>query len=111
MQDPSTAPAAAALDYQSPADPPTRVRYGVVAFLCALAFLTYFDRVCITRAQEDISHDLAISKTQMGFIMGAFWFAYALFEIPSGWLGDRYGARTPLTRVVLAWSVFTAMSG
>jgi ACS family glucarate transporter-like MFS transporter len=90
---------------------PSHVRYGVVSFLCVLAFLTYFDRVCIMRAQVDIQRDLHINDDQMGWIMGIFWLAYALFEIPSGWLGDRYGARGTLTRVVLAWSFFTALSG
>src|SRR5262249_51469925 len=37
--------------------------------------------------------------------------AYALFEIPGGWLADRYGARKTLSRIVLAWSLFTALSG
>ena len=47
----------------------------------------------------------------MGVILAVFWFAYALFEMPGGWMGDRYGARGSLTRVVLAWSIFTALSG
>jgi len=82
-----------------------------MAFLGALAFLTYFDRICITRAQGDIKTDLGISDTEMGLIMGAFWFAYAIFELPAGWMGDRFGARSTLTRIVLAWSLFTALSG
>ncbi len=90
---------------------PTRVRYIVLAFLCALSFLTYFDRVCIVRAQNEIEKDLHISDQQMGFVLGAFWLAYALFEIPSGWMGDKHGARRTQTRIVLAWSVFTALSG
>src|SRR5688572_23692628 len=90
---------------------PTRTRYWVMAFLGVLAFLTYFDRICITRAQADIKADLGISDAQMGLIMGAFWFAYAIFELPAGWMGDRYGARGTLTRIVLAWSLFTALSG
>jgi MFS transporter, ACS family, glucarate transporter len=90
---------------------PTRRRYVVMAFLCVLAFLTYFDRVCIVRAQEMIQGDLGISDDQMGLIFGAFWLAYALFELPGGWLGDRYGARVTLTRIVLAWSFFTVLSG
>lgn len=90
---------------------PTNVRWTVMLFLCALSFLTYYDRVCIVRAQQDIQRDLHISDGQMGLIMGAFWLAYALFEIPGGWLGDRYGARGTLTRIVLAWSLFTALSG
>jgi MFS transporter, ACS family, glucarate transporter len=47
----------------------------------------------------------------MGLVFGAFWLAYALFEIPGGWMGDRVGARFTLTRIVLAWSVFTALTG
>ncbi len=87
------------------------MRYTVLAFLCALSFLTYFDRVCIVRAQGDIQHDLHIDDTRMGWIFSAFWLAYALFEIPGGWLAERFGARRTLTRIVLAWSLFTALSG
>jgi MFS transporter, ACS family, glucarate transporter len=90
---------------------PTHKRFIVMVFLGTLAFITYFDRVCITRAEPDIKADLQISDKQMGLIMGAFWLAYALFELPTGWMGDRYGARGTLTRVVLAWSVFTSLSG
>ena len=82
-----------------------------MAFLGALSFLTYFDRVCISRAKEDIMASLDLNKQQIGWILGAFWAAYAIFEIPSGWLGDRFGARRTLTRIVLAWSLFTALSG
>jgi MFS family permease len=85
-----------------------------MAFLCILSFLTYFDRVCIMRAQGDIQRDLQISDTGlrgMGVIFGVFWLAYAIFEIPSGWLGEKFGARRTLTRVVLVWSIFTALSG
>ncbi|MDB5300732.1 MAG: major facilitator superfamily 1 [Phycisphaerales bacterium] len=90
---------------------PTHVRYAVMGFLCVLSFLTYFDRVCIMRVQENVQHDLSITDRQMGWIFSAFWLAYALFEIPGGWWGDRFGARRTLTRVVLAWSLFTALSG
>jgi ACS family glucarate transporter-like MFS transporter len=104
------------LEYDTPAAapgdaPPTRQRYKVMAFLGALSFLTYFDRVCIVRAQGDIQRDLGISDVQMGWVLGAFWLAYGLFEIPVGWWGDRFGARRTLTRIVLAWSLFTALSG
>jgi ACS family glucarate transporter-like MFS transporter len=94
-----------------PSQRPTHVRFIVMAFLGSLAFLTYFDRVCITRAQTQITSSLQISDGQMGLIMGAFWLAYALFELPAGTMGDRYGARITLSRIVLAWSLFTALSG
>lgn len=92
---------------------PTRVRYVVMFFLVTLAFLTYFDRVCISspRVVDGIKSDLNITKEQLGLIMGAFWLAYALFELPGGWMGDRFGARSTLTRIVGAWSLFTALSG
>ena len=82
-----------------------------MGFLCVLAFLTYFDRVCIMRAQEDIKADLGLSQAQMGLVLGGFWLAYALFELPGGWLGDRFGVRPTLTRIVFAWSLFTGLSG
>jgi MFS family permease len=90
---------------------PTRVRVKVMAFLCVLSFLTYYDRQCIVRAQKSIQEALAIDDGRMGLVFGAFWLAYALFEIPGGWLGDRFGARITLTRIVIAWSLFTALTG
>ena len=89
----------------------TRIRFIVLSFLLVLAFLTYFDRVCIASAQKDIKADLGLSDSQMGYILGGFWFTYALFEIPGGWMGDRFGSRKTLSRIVLAWSFFTALSG
>jgi MFS family permease len=89
----------------------THVRVAVVAFLCVLSFLTYYDRQCIVRAQEDIQKSLAITDEQMGLILGAFWLAYCLFELPGGWMGERIGARFTLTRIVLAWSLLTALTG
>lgn len=102
---------ATVLDSSSAGEKPTTVRYRVMGFLCALSFLTYFDRVCIVRAQGDIQRDLQLSDTQMGWVMGAFWLAYGLFEIPGGWMGDRFGPRRTLVRIVLGWSLFTVLSG
>src|SRR5690349_14796615 len=104
-------PAFPADAFTGPAQRPTRVRYVVMAFLCALSFLTYFDRFSVVRAQGDIQRDLHIGDGQMSLIFGVFWLAYGLFEIPGGWLGDRFGGRGTLGRIVLAWSLFTALSG
>src|SRR5687767_10158891 len=95
----------------SPDQKSTHVRFTVLAFLCVLSFLTYYDRQCLVRAQPDMVRSLGLSDGQMGIVLGAFWFAYALFEIPSGWMGDRIGARLTLSRIVLAWSLFTALTG
>lgn len=92
-------------------DRPTRARYWVIVFAITLAVIQYLDRVCISQAAPHISTDLGLSKTQMGYIFSAFTLAYALFEIPTGWLGDRIGPRKVLVRVVLWWSFFTAATG
>ena len=55
--------------------------------------------------------DLHISAVQWGWILGMFTFAYGVFEIPTGWLGDRIGGKKVLTRVVLWWSLFTVLTG
>ena len=86
---------------------PSRTRYWVVAFAVSLAVIQYVDRVCISQSKRDIQHDLKLDDPTMSWVMGAFGLAYALFEIPSGWMGDRYGPRQALIRVVLWWSFFT----
>jgi MFS family permease len=90
---------------------PSRTRYSVVVLAITLAVLSYVQRVAISQAAGPISHDLHISKQQMGLIFGAFGLSYALFEIPMGLLGDRLGVRRVLAQIVLAWSAFTALTG
>lgn len=90
---------------------PTRVRYCVIGLAITVAIIQYIDRVAISQAKGDIAKDMGFTDVQMGAIFGAFGLAYALFEIPTGWLGDKIGARKVLTRVVLWWSFFTAATG
>jgi MFS family permease len=78
--------------------------------LAAMA-IAYLDRICISTAAPSIKHDLALTDVQMGFVFSAFTFAYALFEMPGGWLADRFGARAMLTRIVIWWSAMTAATG
>jgi MFS transporter, ACS family, glucarate transporter len=93
------------------AERPTRVRNWVIVFAVALAVVTYIDRVSIAYAAPFIQKDLGLDSRQMGMIFSAFAWAYALFEIPGGYLGDRLGPRSVLTRIVLWWSFFTAATG
>lgn len=90
---------------------PTRTRYWVILFAITLAIITYIDRVCISKAAPLIQQDLGLTKQQMGYAFAAFGWAYALFEIPGGWLGDVIGPRKVLMRVVVMWSLFTAATG
>src|SRR5262249_17068363 len=91
--------------------PPTNVRFGVLGFACSLSLLTYLDRVCISRVQGNIQGDLSLSDIQLGNVFSAFTVGYAVFESPGGWMGDRWGPRKVITRIVLWWSLFTALTG
>src|SRR5476649_2246462 len=86
---------------------PTCARYGVLAFLCSMAFVLYLDRVCISQALKPMKEEFGWSNTQASLVLMAFTLAYGLFEIPTGRLGDMLGSRRVLTRIVLWWSAFT----
>src|SRR5262245_45020791 len=89
-------------------DRPTQARNWVIFFAITLAIITYIDRVCISQAAPAMRQDLGMTTVQMGWAFAAFTWAYALFEIPGGWMGDRWGARKVLMRIVIWWSFFTA---
>ncbi len=95
----------------APAAPPTRVRYWVIVFAVALAAVTYIDRVAISFAAPSIRRELGLTAVQMGWAFAAFNWAYAMFEITGGFLGDWIGPRKVLMRIVLWWSTFTAATG
>jgi MFS family permease len=89
----------------------TRTRFTLLRFTFALSIITYIDRVCISSAAGAIRQDLGLTTAQMGWVFSAFTFAYAVFEVPSGWLGDVIGPRKVLARIVLWWSAFTMATG
>jgi ACS family glucarate transporter-like MFS transporter len=88
-----------------------RYRNGVLALLFFLSIITYIDRVCISVAGPRMQEELGLGPEMWGWVVGAFTISYALFEIPSGALADRIGARKVLTRIVLWWSFFTSATG
>jgi MFS family permease len=86
-------------------------RRGVVSLLVLLFAITYLDRVCISVAGPRMQESLGISPIGWGWVTGMFTLAYCLFEIPTGMMGDRLGPRRVLTRIVVWWSAFTALTG
>ena len=90
---------------------PSRARSKVLAFTTILAIITYLDRVAISSAAPAIRNEMSLDAIQMGWVFSAFTWAYAIFEIPSGWMGDVMGPRKVLTRIVIWWSAFTAATG
>ena len=87
------------------------MRFRVLAILSVLSIITYLDRVCISVAGPRIQQDLGLTPQIWGWVLGVFTLGYSFFEIPSGALGDRIGPRQTLTRIVLWWSAFTALTG
>lgn len=88
-----------------------RYRSRVLSLLFLLSIITYIDRVCIAVAGPRMQKELNLSPDMWGWVVGAFTISYALFEIPSGAMADRLGARSVLTRIVLWWSAFTSLTG
>jgi MFS transporter, ACS family, glucarate transporter len=88
-----------------------KYRHRVLGLLGLLAAITYLDRVAISVAGPRMQESLNISPEAWGWVVGIFTISYAVFEIPTGRMGDRLGARRVLTRVVLWWSAFTAFTG
>jgi ACS family glucarate transporter-like MFS transporter len=90
---------------------PSRIRYIVLGLTVLMAVLLYLDRVCMSVAALPISEQLELDEKDMGWVLSAFFWAYALAQVPAGWLGERLGPRVALSLYVLAWSLFTALTG
>lgn len=88
-----------------------KFRYRVLTGLFLLSTITYLDRVCMNVVSKYVKSDLNLDNQQFGWILGAFSLSYALFEMPTGSMGDKVGPRRILARVVLWWSGFTALTG
>ncbi len=91
-----------------PALPGTR--WLILGLLFAISVVTYIDRVNIAVTARQMMPALGLTDQQMGFIFSSFVVGYALFQIPGGWFGDRWGARIVLTIGLLWWSGFTALT-
>src|SRR5688572_29872027 len=86
---------------------PTRVRQIVLSLLVLFYGITYMDRVVIAAAAPSIRAEFGIDAITLGFVFSAFTIAYALFQIPGGWMADRFGPRRVLTAIIIYWSAFT----
>src|SRR5208282_4906395 len=86
-------------------------RWLVLLLISLMYFITYLDRVNMSTAAPAISREYGFDEITMGFIFSAFVWSYALFQIPGGWLSDRFGSRRVLTSVLAYWSIMTAFVG
>jgi sugar phosphate permease len=85
----------------------SRVRYRVLTLACALAVVTYIQRIGFSVAAPEIKRSLGLDDAQIGYLMAAFLVAYGAFQVPGGLLGDRIGGRRVLTALVIGWSLLT----
>src|SRR5258706_5448621 len=90
---------------------PSVVRWKILALMLLVSMVTYLDRVNVSIAAKHIMSAYSLSQVEMGKVFSAFILAYGLFQVPGGWLGDRYGSRIVLTAAVIWWSAFTALTG
>ncbi|WP_312042705.1 MFS transporter [Erwinia sp.] len=87
-----------------------RIRWLMIAFCFFAIAINYIDRINLAIAAPHIKKDLGLDDTSMGLILGAFFWTYALMQIPAGRLIDRLGARTGLAIAVGWWSLFTVFT-
>jgi len=86
-------------------------KYWYLILLALLSVITYLDRNAISIAGIDMTRELGLSEIQFGWVLAAFTISYGLFEIPTGLMGDRFGEKQTLMRIVIWWSVFTSLTG
>jgi ACS family glucarate transporter-like MFS transporter len=91
----------------------TNVRLFVVLAVTLTAVLLYLDRICISEVlkYDTARRDLNLRDDQIDWSYSAFFIAYALAQVPSGWFADRFGVRSLLTFYLVSWSLLTALCG
>ena len=89
----------------------SRARYYVLGLSFLVGLVMYLDRACMGTATPMIMREFRLDKITMGWSVSAFNWSYALFQIPGGWLADRFGSRIVLAGAIAWWSIFTAATG
>jgi MFS transporter, ACS family, D-galactonate transporter len=93
------------------AERPTRTRFAIMVLLFVSVTINYLDRSNLSIAMPALRADLGLDTAQMGYLLSAFGWTYALFQIPGGWLVDRVAPRVLLAVLIVAWSVATVLLG
>jgi sugar phosphate permease len=90
---------------------PTKTRWLILFLISLMYLICYMDRSNISVAQPEIAKAFGLSKNQMALILSAFTWAYALGQVPAGWLGDRFGPKKVLTVIMSWWSIAAMLTG
>jgi len=89
----------------------TQVRWGILALMFMASFVAYVLRTNMSIAGENMMADLGLSKIQLGMILSAFAWGYAIFQFPGGIFGDKVGPRRALTIIAVFWGILTLATG
>ncbi|MQS97294.1 MFS transporter [Lactobacillus halodurans] len=79
--------------------------------ICVAYVICFIDRSAINIALSYIGTDFNLSTTTLGVVSSAFFFSYALMQIPGGWLTDKFGTKKTILFAISIWSVFTIFTG
>lgn len=90
---------------------PTPVRFAVLLATALVATNMYLDRVCVSQLADVMRDGLRLEPRHSDWVLAAFFWSYALGQVPAAWLGARIGFRHALTIYLLAWSLGTAATG
>ncbi|MEX3814416.1 MFS transporter [Paraburkholderia sp. BR13439] len=89
----------------------SKVRWWIAGLMWAAIAINYIDRTVLSAAAPRIQSEFHLSAIEMGVVMSAFFWSYALLQLPAGLLADRFGQKKVLGFAVLWWSLATAATG
>lgn len=89
----------------------SRIRFVILFFLFLATVFNYVDRATLSVAAPFMSKELGFDAATMGWAFSAFDWAYVAFQLPGGWLLDKYGARIVYGYGLIGWSLLTFLQG
>src|SRR5476651_553535 len=92
------------------ATPISRIRWGIILILLLAAIVNYLDRANLSIANTTIAREFGFSSTEMGLLLSAFLWPYALANLPAGWLVDKFGPKKMFAGALGFWSTFTVLT-
>lgn len=88
----------------------SKLRWGIVLLLLLAAVVNYLDRANLSIANTTIAAEFGFSQTEMGLLLSAFLWPYALANLPAGWLVDKFGPKRMFSWALGLWSTFTVLA-
>ena len=92
-------------------EPRSKVRWVVAGLMWSAIAINYIDRTVLSAAAPHLQSEFHLGAMEMGIVMSAFFWSYALLQLPAGMLADRFGQKIVLGMAVFWWSLATAVTG